>query len=77
MRSVISKNYQVTIPKTIRRQFKLSAHDPLIWRIENGQIVLHPVKTNVLLLKGCVHVGAGDVAEDIEQARLIRARDAQ
>ena len=48
MQSVITSKYQTTIPKDVRDRLKLSVHDTLEWKIEEGKIVVLPVKIELI-----------------------------
>lgn len=69
MQSLITSKYQTTIPKSIREKLKISIHDALEWKIENGKVVVYPVQKRFLNYKNAVKVGPGDIRTDIEQAR--------
>ncbi len=73
MRSKITDKFQITIPKEIRRQLKLSRKDALEWNIEAGKVVVRPVKNPLLNYKGTIQVGAGNIKKDIEKARKMMA----
>ena len=73
MKSTITSKYQTTIPKDIREQLKLSVHDAIDWKVEEGKVVVYPVRKDFLAYRNCVKVGAGDIRADIEQARTLRA----
>lgn len=46
MRSTITERGQTVIPAAIRRQFHLSPADRLEWVLDNGTIVVVPVRAN-------------------------------
>ena len=73
MQSTITAKFQTTIPKDVREQLKLSVHDAVDWRIEEGKVMVYPVRKDFLQYRNRVKVGAGDVEADIEQARASRA----
>jgi AbrB family looped-hinge helix DNA binding protein len=71
MQTVITSKYQTTIPKAIRESLSLCIKDSLEWKIENGKIVLYPVKMVFLNHRNTIKTGKGDIAADIETARNI------
>jgi AbrB family looped-hinge helix DNA binding protein len=73
MQSTITSKFQTTIPKDVRDWLKLSVHDAVDWRIEEGKVTVYPVRKDFLQYRNRVKVGAGDVQADIEQARALRA----
>jgi AbrB family looped-hinge helix DNA binding protein len=73
MQTVITSKFQTTIPKKIREKLLLSAKDTLNWEIEDGRIIVSPMQTEFLKHKNSVRIGSGDIAEDIQAARAIRA----
>jgi AbrB family looped-hinge helix DNA binding protein len=73
MQTVITSKFQTTIPKKIREKLLLSAKDTLNWEIEDGRIIVSPMQTEFLKHKNSVRIGPGDIAEDIQAARAIRA----
>lgn len=73
MQTIISSKFQTTIPKKIREQLSLSVSDALEWSVENGRIIVSFPRTDFLKYKNTFHVGAGDIEQDIEQARKKRA----
>ncbi len=77
MLSKITDKFQITIPKEIRRQMKLSRKDALEWKIEHGKVVVEPVKKPFLSYKGAIQVGAGNIKEDIQKARKMMAEKAK
>lgn len=72
MQSVITSKYQTTIPKDVRDRLKLSVHDTLEWKIEEGKIVVLPVKKEFLKYKNRINTGPGKIENDIKQARQSR-----
>ena len=55
MFSTLTRKGQLTIPKSIRKKFKLHRGDKIEFLIDNeGAIVLVPVKSSVKELKGMV-----------------------
>ncbi|MCI5157309.1 MAG: AbrB/MazE/SpoVT family DNA-binding domain-containing protein [Candidatus Electrothrix sp. AUS1_2] len=73
MQTVITSKFQTTIPKEIREKLLLSVKDTLNWEIEDGRIIVSPMQTDFLRHKGSIQVGRGDIAEDIQTARAMRA----
>ncbi len=73
MKSTITAKFQTTIPKDVRERLKLSVHDAIDWKIEEGRVVVYPVRKDFLQHRNRVQVGAGDIRTDIEQARAARA----
>lgn len=73
MKSTITAKFQTTIPKDVRERLKLSVHDAVDWKIEEGKVVVYPVRKDFLQYRNRVKIGAGDIRADIEQARASRA----
>jgi bifunctional DNA-binding transcriptional regulator/antitoxin component of YhaV-PrlF toxin-antitoxin module len=73
MQTVITSKFQTTISKKIREKLLLSVKDTLNWEIEDGRIILSPMQTDFLQHKNSVRIGSGDIVEDIQAARVIRA----
>jgi len=69
MHSKITSKYQTTIPKEVRERLKLSVSDILEWKIEDGEIKVEPSKSPFKAHQGSIHIGPGNIADDIEQAR--------
>ena len=74
MQTVITSKFQTTIPKKIREKLLLSVKDTLDWKIEEGRIIVSPVRNDFLRHQNSIRVGPGDIAEDIEQARTMRTK---
>jgi len=72
MQTIISSKFQTTIPKKIREQLSLSVSDTLEWKVEDGRIIVTSPKADFLEYKNSIHVGAGDIQKDIQQARRKR-----
>ena len=70
MQSLITSKYQITIPKSVREKLKLSVHDAIEWKIEDGKVVVYPVQQRFLQYKNSVQVGAGEIRDDIQAARV-------
>jgi bifunctional DNA-binding transcriptional regulator/antitoxin component of YhaV-PrlF toxin-antitoxin module len=73
MRSVITSKYQTTIPKGVRERLKLSVHDAVEWRIDGNVVVVSLAEHKFFSCQGCVHVGPGEIADDIDQSRKVRS----
>ena len=73
MKTVITSKFQTTIPKEIREKLSISVHDTLEWNMENGRIIVTIPRKEFLKYKNSIRVGAGDIKQDIEQARMKRA----
>ncbi len=69
MESVITSKFQITIPKAVRENLKLSVKDTLEWKLENGKAVVSPVHKNFLKHKNSVKIGYGDINKDIRISR--------
>ena len=72
MQSVITAKFQTTIPKTVRKNLKLSTSDALEWRVEKGKVIVTPVQSNFLRYKNAIKTGKGDIAADIQKAKTAR-----
>jgi AbrB family looped-hinge helix DNA binding protein len=73
MKSTITAKFQTTIPKDVRERLKLSVHDAVDWKIEEGKVVVYPVRKDFLQHRNRIKVGEGDIRADIEKARASRA----
>ena len=69
MQSVITSKFQTTIPKAVRERLKLSVHDSLEWKVEQGKIVVLPVQKKFLRYRNRIKTGPGKIDEDIKRAR--------
>lgn len=69
MHSKITSKYQTTIPKEVRDKLKLSVSDTLEWKIKDGAIIVEPSKAPFKKHCGTIHVGVGDVSDDLRQGR--------
>jgi AbrB family looped-hinge helix DNA binding protein len=69
----ITDKFQITIPKEIRTKFKLTRHDSIDWKMENGKILIEPIKRPIANYKGSIHIEPGNIQEDIEKVRRIIA----
>ena len=72
MQSVITAKFQTTIPKTVRKNLKLSTSDALEWRVEKGKVIVTPVQSNFLRYKNAIKTGVGDITADIQRAKTAR-----
>jgi AbrB family looped-hinge helix DNA binding protein len=72
MQSVITSKFQTTIPKSVRERLKLSVHDTLEWKVEQGKIVVLPVQKKFLDYRNRIKTGPGKIEEDIKLARKQR-----
>lgn len=73
MESLITSKFQTTIPKVVRDNLKLSVSDAIEWKIENGKAIVSPVKINFLKHKNSINTGMGNIGEDIQLVRKLRA----
>ena len=44
--TIVTKRYQVTIPKEVREALGIKAGDKLVVRIEGGKIIMEPVRAS-------------------------------
>ena len=72
MQSVITSKFQTTIPKAVREHLKLSIHDTLEWKVEQGKIIVLPAQKQFFKYRNIVKTGPGDIDEDIKRARKRR-----
>ena len=72
MQSVITSKFQTTIPKAVRERLKLSVHDTLEWKVDQGKIVVLPVQKKFLDHRNRIKTGPGNIGEDIKLARKQR-----
>lgn len=73
----ITDKFQITIPKEIRTKLKLTRHDSIDWKMENGKILIEPVKRPIDKYKGSIRIEQGNIQEDIEKARRIIADESK
>lgn len=73
MESLITSKFQTTIPKVVRDNLKLSVSDAIEWKIENGKAIVNPVNNIFLKHKNSINTGMGNVGEDIQLTRKLRA----
>jgi len=69
MQSVITSKFQTTIPKDVRERLKLSIHDTLEWKVDQGKVVVLPVQKKFLEYRNKIKTGPGKIERDIKQAR--------
>ncbi|MBW1781930.1 MAG: AbrB/MazE/SpoVT family DNA-binding domain-containing protein, partial [Deltaproteobacteria bacterium] len=50
----LTKKWQTTIPKQVRNHLGLQPNDKILYLIEGEQVVLKPLKGNILDLRGSV-----------------------
>jgi len=53
--SVLTKKWQTTIPKDVRKLLGLKPKDRIFYLIEGERVVLKPLKGNILDLRGSVN----------------------
>jgi AbrB family looped-hinge helix DNA binding protein len=73
MQSIITSKFQITIPKRVRENLKLSVRDALEWKMEKGKVVVYPAEKKFLQYRNSVKIGKGNISADIEVARAMRA----
>lgn len=54
MQSVVTSKGQTTIPKEIREFLKLKPKDRIFYIVEDGKVVLKPLRGDILELRGSV-----------------------
>ncbi len=70
MISTVTSKGQVTIPKEIRLFLKIKPSDKVDFEVENGRVILKPIKT-LLNLRGSVSAkGKGDLDAERQQAKI-------
>lgn len=69
MKSKITSKFQITIPREIREKLHLSVSDSIEWKIEENRIFIEPADKPFLKYKGSIKVDAGNIKEDILEAR--------
>jgi len=74
MQSVITSKFQTTIPKDVRERLKLSIHDTLEWKVDQGKIVVLPVQKEFLKYRNRIKTDPGKIEDDIKQARQNRIK---
>jgi len=73
VKSKITSKFQITIPREIRKRLKLSRHDSIEWITEDGKIFIKQADAAFLKLRGSINVGDGNIDDDIEKAKKLRA----
>lgn len=71
--SVLTSKYQTTIPKSVRKLLGLDVHDAIEWSVEGGRAIVVPARSDFFTHRGSIAVGPGDISQDIETARALRA----
>lgn len=71
--SVVTSKFQITIPKAVRENLKLSINDTLTWKIEGNKVVVVTEKNKFLGYKNAIKIGEGEIRQDIERARELKA----
>ncbi len=70
MISTVTSKGQVTIPKEIRLFLKIKPSDKVDFEVENGRVILKPIKT-LLNFRGSVSAkGKGDLDAERQQAKI-------
>lgn len=70
MISTVTSKGQVTIPKEIRMSLKINPSDKVDFSVENGMVILKPIKT-LKNLRGSVPAkGKGDLNAERRQAKI-------
>jgi AbrB family looped-hinge helix DNA binding protein len=70
MVSTVTSKGQVTIPKEIRIFLKIKPSDKVDFEVENGRVILKPIKT-LLNFRGSVSAkGKGDLNAERQQAKV-------
>jgi bifunctional DNA-binding transcriptional regulator/antitoxin component of YhaV-PrlF toxin-antitoxin module len=72
MQSVIISKFQTTIPKDVRERLKLSIHDTLEWKVDQGKVVVLRVQKEFLKYRNQIKTGSGKIEDDIKKARQDR-----
>jgi bifunctional DNA-binding transcriptional regulator/antitoxin component of YhaV-PrlF toxin-antitoxin module len=72
MQSIITSKFQITIPKRVRQNLKLSVRDALEWKMEKGKVVVYAAQKKFLQYRNSVKIGKGNISSDIEVARAMR-----
>jgi bifunctional DNA-binding transcriptional regulator/antitoxin component of YhaV-PrlF toxin-antitoxin module len=67
-----TSKFQTTIPKAVRERLKLSVHDTLEWKVDQGKIVVLPVQKKFFEHRNRIKTGPGKIDEDINLARQQR-----
>jgi AbrB family looped-hinge helix DNA binding protein len=74
MQSVITSKFQTTIPKDVRERLKLSIHDTLEWKVDQGKVVVLPLQKKFLKYRNRIKTGPGKIEKDIHLARQQRLK---
>jgi AbrB family looped-hinge helix DNA binding protein len=71
MISTVTSKGQVTIPKEIRMSLKINPSDKVDFSVENGRVILKPIKT-LKNLRGSVPAkGKGDLNAERQQTKIV------
>jgi AbrB family looped-hinge helix DNA binding protein len=73
MKSTVTSKFQTTIPKAVREELRISVNDTLEWEVESGKVFVYPVQKNFLNFRNSILTGKGDIKEDIDRGRALRA----
>ncbi len=76
MKSKITAKFQITIPKSVRELLKLNENELIEWKVEGGRVIVEAVSKPFLKHRNKIHVGRGDIEQDIRGARREIARKA-
>lgn len=74
MHSTITSKYQVTIPRKVRESLKLRASDAIEWTLGPGRVTIAPAAKPFLGYRNRIHMGKGEIKEDIKKARELIAK---
>lgn len=70
MVSTVTSKGQVTIPKEIRTFLKIKPSDKVDFEVENGRVILKPLKTLQNLRGSVSPKGKGDLNVERQQAKI-------
>lgn len=73
MLSKITSKFQITIPREIRNKLKLGRNDSIEWVMEDSKVYIRQSKNSFEKFKGSIAVGEGDIENDINRAKRIKA----
>ncbi len=74
MVSTLTSKGQITVPKEIRMFLNVKPGEKVNFLVENGQVILKPIKA-LQDFRGCVDSkGKGDIAEERRQAKAAVGR---
>ena len=70
MVSTVTSKGQVTIPKAIRMFLKIKPSDKIDFSVENGRVILKPIKT-LQNFRGSIPItGKGDLKTERQKAKI-------